>query len=76
MDFDRDILKTFIPEFDLKYFLAFDNAWKVSANGGDFIVVAYRSPFDERVNIRVELYEARLKEKQRDEKLNTILDGR
>lgn len=79
MKFDQDILFEFLPEEDKKYFMAWDNVF-CNPNGLDDkaaglarIVAIYRSPFEERVFIPLSEYEVRLKQKVRDNKLDSIL---
>jgi hypothetical protein len=76
--FDQDILFEFLPEEDKKSFLVWDNAY-CNANGRDAkaagvarIVAVYRAPFEERVFIPLDEYELRLKQKERDFKLNKL----
>ena len=71
MKFDHDILFEFIPEEDKKSFMVWDY---VHLNmGKDRIVATYRAPFEERVLIPLDEYESRLKQKEREIKLNKIL---
>ena len=82
--FDQDILFEFLPEEDKKSFLVWDNAYcffnyPANANGRDAkaagvarIVAIYRAPFEERVFIPLPEYELRLKQKERDFKLNKL----
>lgn len=79
MKFDHDILFEFLPEEDKKYFMAWDNVF-CNPNGLDAkaaglvrIVAVYRAPFEERVFIPLSDYELKLKQKQRDIKLEDIL---
>lgn len=76
--FDQDILFEFLPEEDKKSFLVWDNAY-CNPNGRDAkstgvarIVAVYRAPFEERVFIPLDEYELRLKQKERDFKLNKL----
>jgi hypothetical protein len=71
MKFDHDILFDFLSEEDKKSFMVWDNAFLNASR--DTIVATYRAPFEERVIIPLGEYESRLKEKQREEKLNKIL---
>ena len=71
MKYDYDILFEFIPEKDKKYFQVWDNVFLNVSR--DSIVAVYRTPFDERVFIPLSEYEARVKQKERDSKLNKIL---
>ena len=76
--FDQDILFEFLPEEDKKSFLVWDNAY-CNPNGLDAraagvarIVAIYRAPFEERVFIPLDEYQLRVKEKERDNKLNNL----
>ena len=84
--FDQDILFEFLPEEDKKSFIVCDNdAFSTGAafcnpNGLDAkaagvarIVAIYRAPFEQRIFIPLSEYEVRLKQKERDIKLNDIL---
>jgi hypothetical protein len=80
MNFDHDILFEFIPEEDKKSFMAWDNVYMVPNTNGDkkgsfrgHIVAIYRAPFQEKIVVSVRGYENRLKQKERDKKLNQIL---
>jgi hypothetical protein len=77
MKFDHDILFEFLPEEDKKYFMVWDNCffdYRLALNGRrDFIVAIYRAPFEKKVFISLDEYELRLKQKERDNKLNKIL---
>ena len=70
MKFDYDILFEFLPEEDKKYFMVWDN---VIINYTGNILATFRSPFEERIVIPFEEYQMKLKQKERDNKLNTIL---
>ena len=74
MKFDHDILFEFLPEEDKKSFMVWDNVF-CNPNGRDVtrIVAIYRAPFEERVFIPLPKYELRLKQKLRDNKLDSIL---
>ena len=85
MKFDYDILFEFLSEEDKKSFMAWDNdAFSTGAafcnpNGRDAkaagvarIVAIYRAPFEEGVFIPLDEYELRLKQKVRDNKLETL----
>jgi hypothetical protein len=86
MKFDQDILFEFLPEEDKKSFMVWDNVLltqKYSSrrkrrysipNSVQNIVATYRAPFEERVLIPLDEYELRLKQKERDNKLNDILN--
>jgi hypothetical protein len=76
--FDHDILFEFLPEEDKKSFMVWDNVF-CNPNGRDAkaagvarIVATYRAPFEERVLIPLDEYELRVKEKERDNKLNNL----
>ena len=71
MKFDHDILFEFLPEEDKKSFMVWDNVF-LNVNR-DNIVAVYRAPFEERVFIPLSKYEVRLKQKERDNKLDSIL---
>ena len=68
--FNQDILFEFLPEEDKKSFMVWDNAFLNVSR--DTIVATYRSPFEERVLIPLDEYELRVKEKERDNKLNNL----
>jgi hypothetical protein len=68
--FNQDILFEFLPEEDKKSFMVWDNAFLNVSR--DTIVATYRSPFEERVLIPLDEYELRLKEKERNSKLNNL----
>jgi len=70
MKFDHDILFQFLSEEDQKSFMVWDN---VIINYAGNILVTFRSPFEERIVIPIEKYQIRLKQKEREEKLNKIL---
>ena len=77
LQFDQDILFEFLPEEDKKSFLVWDNAFCIvsgdaRAAGVTRIVAIYRAPFEERVFIPLPEYELRLKQKERDFKLNKL----
>lgn len=79
MKFDQDILFEFLSEEDKNYFTAWDSVF-CNPNGRDAkgassarIVAVYRAPFEERIFIPLSEYEVRLKQKERDIKLSTIL---
>ena len=78
MKFNQDILFEFIPEEDKKYFMVWDNVlltqkYSSIPNSVQNIVATYRAPFEERVLIPLDEYESRLKQKEREIKLNKIL---
>ena len=78
MKFDHDILFEFIPEEDKKSFMVWDNVlltqkYSSIPNSVQNIVATYRAPFEERVLIPLDEYDARVKQKERDNKLNKIL---
>ena len=86
MKFDYDILFEFLSEEDRNYFTAWDNAAfstgaafcnpngrDAGAAGSARIVAVYRAPFEERIFIPLSEYEVRLKQKERDNKLDNIL---
>lgn len=71
MKFDHDILFEFIPEEDKESFMVWDNAFINISN--ERIVATYRAPFEEKIFISLSDYDARVKQKERDNKINTIL---
>jgi hypothetical protein len=68
--FDQDILFEFLPEEDKKSFMVWDNSFLNVSR--DSIVAIYRAPFEERVFIPLDEYQLRVKEKERDNKLNNL----
>ncbi len=85
MEFDYDILFDFLSEEDKKSFMVWDNVIlsqkytpipdkPLSRNvlSVQTIVATYRSPFEERVLIPLDEYELRVKEKERNNKLNNL----
>jgi hypothetical protein len=82
MKFDQDILFNFLSEEDKKSFMVWDNViltQKYNSIPGSVqnIVATYRSPFEESglffvVLIPLDEYELRVKEKERDNKLNNL----
>jgi hypothetical protein len=70
MKFDHDILFEFLPEEDKKSFMVWDNSFLNVSR--DSIVAIYRAPFEERVFIPLDEYELRVKEKERNNKLNGL----
>jgi len=79
MKFDHDILFDFLPEEDKKSFMVWDNVYEVPRLQGQGIsserniVAVYRAPFEEKIVVSLEQYNARLKQKERETKLNKIL---
>lgn len=74
MKFDNDILFEFLPEEDKKSFMVWDNVLlREKYNSIPAIVATYRAPFEERIFIPLSEYESRLKQKERDIKLSSIL---
>ena len=80
MKYDYDILFEFIPEKDKKSFMVWDNAYEVPSlntstlnTSSGVIVAVYRAPFEEKIIVPLGQYNARLKQKERENKLNTIL---
>lgn len=69
MDFDYEIIKSFIPEKERKHFLVFENVYI----SGSKILAPYRAPFSSELVIDKTEYESRLKQKQREEKLNQLV---
>ena len=77
MKFDHDILFEFIPEEDKKYFMVWDNVlltqkYSSIPNSVQNIVATYRAPPYKRVLIPLDEYELRVKEKERNNKLNNL----
>ena len=83
MKFDYDILFEFLPEEDKKSFIVWDNAFRTGAafcnpNGLDAksglarIIAVYRAPFEQRIFIPLSEYKVRLKQKERDAKLEEL----
>jgi hypothetical protein len=82
MKFDHDILFEFIPEEDKKSFMTWDNVFLPATSTNvsrDTIVAVYRAPFElegcylhERIFIPLSEYELRLKQKERNNKLNNL----
>ena len=77
MRFEHDILFEFIPEEDKKSFMVWDNVlltqkYSSIPNSVQNIVATYRSPFEERVIIPLSDYDARVKQRERDNKLNIL----
>ena len=70
---DYEIIKSFIPEEKRKHFLVFEYVHIY----GSKIVAPYRAPFTENLVLAVSIdlsdYEIRLKQKQREEKLNQLV---
>ena len=85
MKFDYDILFEFLPEEDKKSFMAWDNAaFSTGAafcnpngldakSGSARIIAVYRAPFEQRIFIPLSEYKVRFKQKERDNKLDSIL---
>ena len=77
MEFDYDILFYFLSEEDKKSFMVWDNVilsqkYASIPDSVQTIVATYRAPFEERVLIPLDEYELRVKEKERDNKLNNL----
>jgi hypothetical protein len=81
MEFDYDILFDFLSEEDKKSFMVWDNVeltqkYSSIPDSIQAIVATYRVRYvfdEERIIIPLDEYELRVKEKQREEKLNKIL---
>ena len=74
MKFDQDILFQFLSEEDQKSFMVWDNAFLSGTLSTQLIIIAtYRAPFEERIVIPFEQYQMKLKQKEREIKLNKIL---
>ena len=77
MRFEHDILFEFIPEEDKKSFMVWDNVllsqrYASIPDSVQTIVATYRAPFEERVIIPLSDYDSRVKQKERDNKLNIL----
>jgi hypothetical protein len=77
MKFDHDILFEFLSEEDKKSFMVWDNVilsqkYASIPDSVQTIVVTYRAPFEERIFIHLDEYQLRVKEKERDNKLNNL----
>ena len=70
MKFEYDILFDFLSDEDKKSFMVWDN---VIINYAGNILATFRSPFEERIVIPFEEYQIKLKQKEREIKLNKIL---
>jgi len=70
MEFDYGILFEFLSEEDKKSFMVWDNSFLNVSR--DSIVVTYRAPFEERIFIPLDEYQLRVKEKERNNKLNNL----
>jgi hypothetical protein len=80
MKYDYDILFEFIPEKDKKSFIVWDNAYEVPSlntstlsTSSGVIVAVYRAPFEEKIVVPFVQYNAILKQKEREIKLNKVL---
>ena len=71
MKFDQDILFDFLSDEDKKSFMVWDNCHLNPSR--DSIVATYRAPFEERIIIPLDEYELRVRQKEREEKLNSLL---
>lgn len=75
MKFNNDILKEFLPEEDKKSFLVWDNAFLSGTLTTKLVIRAtYRAPLEEIISIPFEDYQMRLKQKERDNRIDTILN--
>lgn len=70
-NFDHDILFEFLPEEDKESFMVWDNVLLTQSSQN--IVATYRAPFEERVFIPFSEYDASVKQKERDNKLNNLV---
>lgn len=70
MKFDHDILFDFLSDEDKKSFMVWDNA--IVNITGDTIIATYRAPFESRIHISLDEYQMKVKEKERDNKLNDL----
>ena len=74
MKFDCDILKEFLPEEDKKSFLVWDNVFLSGTLNTKLVIKAtYRAPLEERISIPLIEYEGKVKQKERDNRINSIL---
>lgn len=74
MKIDYDILFDFLSEEDKKHFLVWDSAFLSGTLSTKLIINAtYRAPFEEKIRIPFDEYQMKLKQKEREEKLNKIL---
>ena len=74
MKFDYDILFEFIPEKDKKSFMVWNNAFLAGTASTRLIIRAtYRAPFEESISIPFEDYQIKLKQKERDIKINNLI---
>lgn len=74
MKIDYDILFEFLSWEDKRNFLVWDSAFlSGTASTRLMIRATYRAPFEERISIPFEDYQIRLKQKEREIKLNKIL---
>lgn len=72
--FDTDILFDFIPDVDKPSFLVWVSCREYKNIGPHRIVATYRTLLDEeKVIIPANLYEERVKQKEREKKINEIL---
>lgn len=71
VNYDYDILMSFVPGGDKGRFLAFESVY--SSSDGSLIYAPYRAPFSSELVIYKTEYESRLKQKQREEKLNQLV---
>ena len=71
MRFDHDIVFEFIPDEDKKSFLVWVNVY-ATIDGN--IIATYRAPFEETIHIQMDEYVSKLKSKQREEKINKLID--
>lgn len=69
MKFDTDIIFDYLPDIDKKSFMVWNSIFL--SNSGN-IVATYRAPFEEKVIIPLNEYEKRVKQKERDIKLNKL----
>lgn len=70
MKFDHDILFQFLSEEDQKSFRVWDN---VIINYNGKILATFRAPFEERIVIPFDEYQMKLKQKEREIKLNKLV---
>lgn len=86
MKIDYEILFEFLPQADKNSFVVWESAyvkgyhgfnpkvgWK-NYLGEPYIVASYRAPLTEKIAIPVSAYDLKLKQKERNTKINLLLD--
>ena len=69
MKFDHDILFDFLPEEDKKSFMVWVTVFSSTNNR---VISIYRAPFEDRLSIPLDEYELRVKQKERNTKLDEL----